>query len=528
MGCTYGKKAKALHDKCIEIHKPFKNNEKNEIKAGSGIVNTIKNQSWVEDKGQYIQSSQVAKTKIPEIPLQTIKFESSLFAHFNNKSLYTDYELAGKIGEGFYGHVRLANHRKTRTQRAVKSIEKSKMSFTQIERNNFLNEFEILKQANHTNIVKTFDCYEDRTNFHIVMEYISEGKLLDYWAKVKPFSEATAAYFMQQILSAIAYCHEKGIIHGDLQPDNILLDSFTDKSIVKIVGFGNSILNGYVSFSNSQSSSVQFKAPEVLKKQKFCEKCDIWSCGIILYILLSGIVPFPGRTQEIIKKRILAGNISFKGPEWASISIQAKSLISQMLTYNDSTRITAQKALNSPWIQQNLKNLNLVSNLNTGSLTKISSQFKQAILMFIVSFALSKYCIRELTLILKKLDKNRDGKLSIEELKEAYNKVNKNRRAKDFEDIINAIDKDKIGFIKYKDFIAVCLKQDEIDNEVYLEIAFKTFDTGRTGKISIEKLGKAIGIEYDKKGDQKKMLMNNEDEEIDFGRFKKMIIKGIS
>ncbi|OMJ89773.1 hypothetical protein SteCoe_8043 [Stentor coeruleus] len=538
MGCVCGKKTKIWQDKCLEIQKPLNTNENIERKTSREIIFTIKNQSWVEEKPQNIDNSHKEQSKILDSPQQLIKFDDSLFAHFNSKNLYTNYELMGKLGEGFYGYVRLANHRETRKQRAVKSIEKSKMSSTQTEKNKFFNEFEILKQTDHPNIVKIFEYYEDRTYFHLVMEYISGGKLLDYLAKTKTFSESTAAHFIQQILSALVYCHEKGIIHGDLEPDNILLDSFTDKSIVKIVGFGNSVLKGNGTVFNSQSHSVQFTAPEVLKNENFCEKCDIWSCGTILYLLLSGKTPFPGRTQDIIKQRVLAGDFSLKGLEWNNISLPAKNLLSQMLVYNSNSRITAQGALNSPWIQENLKSLNLFSNLNTENLINLTSlqsnqQFKQAVLMFIANFALSKDRLQELTLTFRKLDKNGDGKLSREELKEVYNKTTKHKRtmSKQIDEIMEIVDKDKTGFISYSDFVTACLKQEEIDNEVNLEMAFKAFDEDKSGKISIEELRRVFGIGSGKIKDLKNLLMevdNNGDGEIDFVEFKKMMIKGLS
>lgn len=538
MGCACSKKVKIWQDKCLEIQKPLENDVKIERKTSRGMITTIKNQSWIEVKVPNIENSRQTQSKILEKPLQLIKSNDLLLAHFNSKNLYTDYELFGKLGEGFYGYVRLANHRETRMQRAVKSIEKSKISSTQSEKNKFFNEFEILKQTDHPNIVKIFEYYEDRTYFHLIMEYISGGKLLNYLAKTKTFSETTAAHFIQQILSALVYCHEKGIIHGDLEPDNTLLDSFTDRAVVKIIGFGNSVLKGNETVFNIQSHSVQFTAPEVLKRESICEKCDVWSCGTILYLFLSGKPPFPGRTQEIIKQRAITGDISFKGPEWTNISLQAKNLLSQMLVYNSKSRITAQGALNSPWIQENLKSLNPYTNLNTENLINLSSlqsnqQFKQAVLTFIANFALSKDRLQELTVTFRKLDKNGDGKLSREELKEAYNKSNKHRRtmSKEIDEIMEVVDKDKIGFIKYSDFIAACLKQEEIENEANLEMAFNVFDVDKSGKISVEELRRALGVGGEKKKDLKKMLMevdNNGDGEIDFGEFKRMMIKGLS
>lgn len=181
----------------------------------------------------------------------------------------------------------------------------------------------------HPNIVKLYEIYQDQKNIYLITEYLEGGEVFDLILKTKHFNENIAAKIMKQLLSAVAYCHNKQIVHRDLKPENLLLvkpDSFD----IKVIDFGLSRTFTPEKNMYSKMGTPFYIAPEVLKK-KYNEKCDIWSCGVILYILLCGNPPFNGKNDQAIFDSIALGYVSFQGVEWKNVSNQAKIFIKKLL-----------------------------------------------------------------------------------------------------------------------------------------------------------------------------------------------------
>lgn len=209
-----------------------------------------------------------------------------------------------------------------------------------------------MRQLDHPNIVRLFEVFQDDKRFYLVTELCTGGELFDEITKRSNFNENDAADIIKQVLSAIAYCHSKNICHRDLKPENILLDTLNQSgNSIKIIDFGAS-----QKFENSKKMSqiygtAYYIAPEILKSE-YNEKCDVWSVGVILYILLSGKPPFSGDSDKEILEAVGLGVFSMSGPEWQGVSNEAKDLIKQMLTFDPSQRITAHKALQHDWIKK--------------------------------------------------------------------------------------------------------------------------------------------------------------------------------
>ena len=157
------------------------------------------------------------------------------------------------------------------------------------------NEIKIMKQLDHPNIVKLYEIYQDTRNIYLITEYLEGGELFDLILKSKHFNENIAAKIMKQLLSAIAYCHSKKIVHRDLKPENLLIVK-TNTYEIKVIDFGLSRTFEPNKNMYSRMGTPFYIAPEVLKK-KYNEKCDVWACGVILYILLSGNPPFNGKND---------------------------------------------------------------------------------------------------------------------------------------------------------------------------------------------------------------------------------------
>jgi len=170
--------------------------------------------------------------------------------------------------------------------------------------------------------------------------------------KRKHLSEKNSAFILRQVLSAITYCHSKGVVHRDLKPENVLIDSIQENGLinVKIIDFGTALFFSKDTEINETLGTPYYVAPEVLLGN-YTEKCDIKSIGVIMYILLCGSPPFNGKSDEEIMNAVKKGAYSFKNKVWESISPEAKDLIKQMLAYNPEERISAINAYANSWIQ---------------------------------------------------------------------------------------------------------------------------------------------------------------------------------
>lgn len=232
----------------------------------------------------------------------------------------------------------------------MKIIRKEDVSQQYVD--SLLNEIDILKQLDHPAIVKLFEFYQDKLNFYLITEYIDGGELFDKISKVKTFSEMEAAIIMKQLLSAVVYCHNRKIVHRDLKPENLLLDCESKLDSIKVIDFGTSIVFDPNTKMRHKYGTPYYIAPEVLNRM-YDEKCDVWSCGVIMYILLCGQPPFKGKNHKEIFDKIKAGKYTFSQPEWKEVSRSAKMLIRKMLTYNPEQRVSAEEALNNEWIVSN-------------------------------------------------------------------------------------------------------------------------------------------------------------------------------
>lgn len=206
--------------------------------------------------------------------------------------------------------------KKTKEVRAVKIIDKERMD--EQERVRLKYEVEILKNLYHANIVRIYEVYENETTIFIVTELCEGKELFEEISSRKKFNEKEAAIVTKQILQAIAYCHDQKICHRDLKPENILIDT-ANNGAIKIIDFGTSQVMRNNAKMHQVYGTAYYIAPEVLKGN-YTEKCDLWSIGVIVYIMLSGKPPFPGKTDEAIIERVKEGTYQLSDKEWANIT----------------------------------------------------------------------------------------------------------------------------------------------------------------------------------------------------------------
>jgi calcium-dependent protein kinase len=334
------------------------------------------------------------------------------------------------------------------------------------------------------------------------MELIEGGELFD--ELVSPhvggkFNEPSVVIIIRQLLSCLAYCHKNGICHRDLKPENILLEASKDLDKIKLIDFGQSRRYTEKSHFSDTCGTPYYVAPEILGKNHNKE-CDIWSTGVITYILLSGIPPFNGYSNQEIMEKVKIGKFSFGHKVFQSISSEAKDFISKCIVLDPAGRMTPQEALEHPWIlngtqvpvnredaKEALENLLKFHQHHT---------LKQATLTFIASQLISKEEKERLGAVFRALDKNSDGVLSRAELREGFNKFQVGQRPfpeELFEAIFAAMDSDKSGSIDYTEFIVGSLKEQYFTTNERLKAAFKMFDKDGSNVIDKSEIRQVLG-----------------------------------
>ena len=276
--------------------------------------------------------------------------------------LINNYELKEDIGEGNFGKVKLGIFKKTGEEFAIKIINKEKLKLKM--KNVLFKENEIITKFNHINVVYVFQIIEDETDFYIVMEYCNKGELFDYIVTHKKLDEDEASIFFYQLINGIDYIHKKGFVHRDLKPENLLLTS--DKTL-KIIDFGLSHEYEGGSLLKTKCGSPSYASPEIIQGQSYNGfKIDIWCCGIILYAMLCGYLPFEGDNNKELYSNILKCN-----PEYPSfLSKKSKELIQNLLKINPDERLTIEQIKNTDFYLNGKKQCKIDYNLIEDKLEK--------------------------------------------------------------------------------------------------------------------------------------------------------------
>ena len=271
---------------------------------------------------------------------------------FHSNILNDYYIFPTVLGKGHYGCVRECMHRQTKQFYAVKSIEKAKIG----RLDHLQREVYLLSKINHRGIMKMVDIFEDVEFVHIVTEKYVGGELFDLiierTTETGCFDEVSAATIVKSLLEAVAYLHRNGIVHRDIKPENILfVTQDNDDLSVKLIDFGLSRRHkkGDAYMSNPVGTAY-YMSPELLKG-KYDQACDVWSTGIVAYILLCGYPPFNGDTDPDIFEAIKQAFFNFPSQAWGHVSPEAKDFIKCLLRKDPRKRFTAEEALRHPWIR---------------------------------------------------------------------------------------------------------------------------------------------------------------------------------
>ncbi|GAB5370537.1 hypothetical protein AAMO2058_001501600 [Amorphochlora amoebiformis] len=264
------------------------------------------------------------------------------------------YRIEHRIGKGRFSTVHFGIDVRTNEKVAVKVIEKKKMSEELRERESLRTEIAILKIVNHPNIIHMREIFESSEHIHIVMDYMEEGDLFDHIIKCKILPEYVSRVVIFQLLSAISYLHRRGIVHRDLKPENILCTHFNLPDIrVVIADFGLSKFARPSEVMKMPCGTLAYIAPEVLSKKGYSKSVDLWSIGVIFYLLLRGGLPFDGKSKADVIQRTLNSSVSYRHPRWKYVSPMAQMLLRRFLLKDPRRRISISEALAHPWFNIN-------------------------------------------------------------------------------------------------------------------------------------------------------------------------------
>jgi len=282
-------------------------------------------------------------------------FSNKLKEAFGYLNFFDYYEMLDDLGEGIFGSVKLGVEKKTKERVAIKIIKKKKAKPSDIEL--VRTEIDIMKLCHHPNVVHLLDHFENAEYIFIVMEYIRGGRLTDYMKEKKfHFSEKRAAEIIYEIAIGVKYLHKHYIIHRDLKPDNIMLTESNDKGHIKIMDFGLSKILGKKEKTSDGFGTLTFVSPEVLIRKPYNKEIDIWSIGVILYLILSGDLPFDDEKddEQKIAKSIVFNEVEFPSKKFGNKSKEVIELIKRCLTKEPKDRIKIDEIIKSDWIQSHI------------------------------------------------------------------------------------------------------------------------------------------------------------------------------
>jgi serine/threonine protein kinase len=271
---------------------------------------------------------------------------------FKKSALKQKYEVDKEaLGSGNFAVVKKCwekGKKATGPYHAVKIIDKAKVEdMGDIER-----EIEIMGLVDHDNVIKLIEIFDEPSKMNLVMELVTGGELFDRIVALGNYTEKDAAKVMGTLCGALDYLHEKGIVHRDLKPENILLASKDDDAPIKVADFGLARMVSGKDMMKTACGTPGYVAPEVLQNKGYSSGAvDLWSAGVILYILLCGFPPFYEEELPALFDQILKGRYDFPSPWWDNISGEAKDLVRRMLTVDPKKRATAKDVLAHPWIR---------------------------------------------------------------------------------------------------------------------------------------------------------------------------------
>ncbi|KAK9714924.1 hypothetical protein RND81_06G131100 [Saponaria officinalis] len=393
------------------------------------------------------------------------------------EDIRSHYTLGKELGRGRYGITYLCTENKTGQNYACKLILKRKL-VTKNDKDDLRREIQILQHlSGQGNIVAFKDVFEDTQSVHVVMELCVGGELFDRIIAQGHYSEQAAAKICRQVVEIVRVCHFMGVLHRNLKTENFLLSSKDDDVMLKATDFGLSVFIEEGRVYRDLVGSAYYVAPEVLRRN-YGKEIDIWSAGIILYILLCGVPPFWAETESGIFDAILNGGIHFDRDPWPSISSSAKDLVRKMLNPDPMKRITPEEVLEHPWMKEGgdasdkpidsavlcrIKQFRAMNKLKKPAL-KVTAQ------------NMSEGEIKGFKAMFTNMDTDNSGSITYEELKTGLAQLGSKLTEAEVKQLMEAADVDGNGTIDYTEFITATMNRHRLETVKQRKISYITTD----------------------------------------------------
>lgn len=309
------------------------------------------------------------------------------------KKSYSDaYTTGRQLGEGAFSKVKEARNNSNNKVYAVKIVNRKSLS--EEDAKGLQQEISILQEIDYPHIIKLYDIFHEPAKIYLVTEIMSGGELFDRIVQKEYYTEQEARDVCRILFGALKYCHDRRVAHRDLKPENLLLQSREDDQNVKIADFGFAKKCTSTKCLLTQCGTPGYVAPEILNGIPYGTQADMWSIGVILYILLAGYPPFNGSNQRELFKLIKKGRYEFHKQYWGTVSADAKDLVSKLLVVDPADRLTADQALASSWMNKTSRSLNnpeLRQSMANFRKFNAKRKMKQAVLMAIATEKMSHF-----------------------------------------------------------------------------------------------------------------------------------------
>ncbi|CAI5955955.1 unnamed protein product [Closterium sp. NIES-64] len=460
----------------------------------------------------------------------TYAFNSYFQLNNQSEQLESLFKLGKKLGQGQFGVTFLCTEKATGKEYACKTIAKKKL-ISREDVEDVKREVAIMHHlSGHNNIVCIKGAYEDHANVHIVMELCTGGELFERIIKKGHYSERQAAELTRTIAKVIEACHSLGVIHRDLKPENFLFANKSETADLKATDFGLSYFFKPGEYLSDVVGSPYYVAPEVLRR-RYNEKADVWSMGVIIYILLSGVPPFWAETEQGIFEAVLRGELDFESDPWPSISEDSKDLIRHMCCLDPKKRYSAYDVLCHPWVAKD----GVAPDKPLGS--AVLSRLKQFTAMNklkkmalrVIAESMSEEEISGLKETFKMMDTDGSGTITYEELRAGLKRIGSTLNDMEIKELMDAADIDGNGTIDYGEFLAATVQLNKIEREETLFAAFSYFDKDSSGFISTDELQDACreyGVDEECIVETMRDVDTNNDGIIDYNEFVAMMRQG--
>ncbi|KAJ4725095.1 putative Calcium-dependent protein kinase [Melia azedarach] len=403
------------------------------------------------------------------------------------------YTIGKVLGTGAFAVVYLCTENSTGQQFACKSISKSKIE-TKDDEDDIKREIQVMQHlSGRPNVVEIMGAYEDEQSVHIVMELCAGGELFDRIIAKGNYSERAASSIFRAIMNFVHSCHSMGVIHRDIKPENFLLSSNDEIALLKAADFGLSTFLEEGKVYEDVVGSPYYVAPEVLRR-RYGKEADIWSAGVVLYILLTGLPPFWAQTEQGIFEAILLGKIDFESLPWPTISSSAKDLIHRMLTQDPKQRITSAQVLEHPWMREGgAASDKPIDNavLSRMKQFRAMNKLKKLALKVIVE-NLSAEEIQGPNATFMNMDTDNNGAITYDELKVGLAQLGSKLTETEVRQVMEAADLDGNGTIDYIEFVTATMHKHKLERYEHLYKAFQYLDKDSNGFITVDELETAM------------------------------------